>query len=1404
MPKFCVKRPYTVVVAVVMVLVLGVISFMNMTTDLLPTIELPYVVVVTTYPGASPERVETSVTAVLEAGLGTVNGVADVSSISSENVSMIVLEFESGSNMDSAMVKLSTAVDQVKGYLPDTVGTPMLLELSPDMLPVMMASVDVEGMDIYELSQFTEDTVVPYFERQAGVASVDSIGLVEQTVEVRLDEAKIEAINTQVLAGVDEKLAEAKKELDDAVREVAEGKDELQNGRDELQKGKDELQKGKDELSDKQKELSEQLAQGNTELDSASARLNAMLAEKDSLTAEQQILKAAQSKTTLETVLLKMGQGAYEMALRQIESQKPALYAAGLTEAFGAVGIPAEFISQETIQQYVQAKVSGPAAEAERIEQEFDQKAQSLPVPVHLSDIFAQVQQQVDAGLDGAIAELGPYPDSVEQASVWVSQFSAEQLAGAAGGALPPEMAGKSGQDLVAMYQQLKGMWDVYGSDDAVNARAAEIESRLKVLALSEAQLQQALDTVKENQAKLEAGMIEAAAGFGSGSAQLAAAESGIKTGEEQLKNAEEQLKNAEEQLKEAQEQFEEAREEALKNADMTRLLTKEMLSNIILAQNFAMPAGYLYQDDDQYLLRVGDAFGSIEELENALLLNMDLGDVGDIRLSDVATVTLIDNAGESYAKVNGNQAVVLSISKGSTAGTSDVSKALNAAIEELEAQHEGLRIAPLMDQGQYIKLIVDSVISNLGWGALLAILVLALFLKSIRPTAVVAFSIPISLMFAVVLMYFSGVTLNIISLSGLALGVGMLVDNSIVVIENIYRLRGEGLSAAKAAVRGANQVAGAIAASTLTTVCVFLPIVFTEGLTRQLFTDMGLTIGYSLCASLIVALTLVPCMGATLLKKEEKEKRHPWFDALVAGYEKALRFCLRYKAVPLVGAVALLALAIWQTTRMGLEFLPEMGGNQMSVTVTAPEEASQEEAYALADTVMERVLEVPGVELAGAVSSSGGMSMMMGGGSSDSQSFSYYILLSEEASRNNQLAADAILEKTADLNAEISVATSNMDMSALGGSGMQLTIQGRDLDTLLDISEEMMALLGQVEGFGEITNGQEEGDEQIRIRVHKDEAMRHGLTVAQIFSELSGALTTETTSTTLTVGSEEYDVVVVDETHLVNRDNLMAYEFETTVTNDDGEQETEIHTLGEFAALEEDHGVASISRDNQTRTMTVTAETLEGYNTSLLAREVEALLAGYQPPAGYTVEVSGESVTIAEAMRDLVLMILLAVVFIYLIMVAQFQSLLSPFIVMFTMPLAFTGGLLGLLLTGQTLSVISMLGFLVLAGVVVNNGIVFVDYANQLRLEGMEKREALVQTGKARIRPILMTALTTILAMCTMVFSQEASAAMARPMAIVTIGGLAYATLLTLLVVPVLYDILFRRKLEKLDLGEE
>lgn len=1315
MSKYCVKKPYTVVVAVVMVIVLGVISFMNMVTDLLPAMELPYVVVVTTMPGASPEQVESQITAPLEAGLGTVNGVANVTSTSSENVSTVVLEFDGGTNMDSAMVNLSTAVDQVRGALPDTAGNPMLLQISPDMLPVMIAAVDMEGMDVYQLTDFASETVIPAFERQAGVASVSGTGLVEKSVEIRLNEEKIEAINTKVLASVDEELADAKAELDDAQKKVEDGRAELESG--------------KNALENQQGDTAAELADASAQLDSAIAQAQALASQQTALEASKAALEGEQKALEGYSMLNAAFAGLESTLLEQMGGlfgSYEELYAAwsAAPDMFPGLDLPASLPAS------VQEAAEMPAADFEKMK--------------------TLLSQGPMAGQMAALTQ-----DSLKS-----------MLA----------MVGSNAEDPSARLDQIE-------------AALADLNTELIAAKAMAEQAKAGVEKAQEAYKKLEEGKILAAAGFGSASAQLAAAESALKEGEAQLEDA--------------QEQFEDARKAALEQADMSQLLTKEMVANLVMAQNFAMPAGYLYQGEDQYLLKVGDAFSSVEEVENALLLHMDAGDMGDVRLSDVADVTVIDNSGESYARMNGNPAVAVSIQKASTASTSEVSKTVNEAIEELEAKYPGLRITPLMDQGVYIQMTVDSVLSNLGWGAVLAVLVLALFLKDLRPTLVVAFSIPISLMFAVVLMYFSGVTLNMISLSGLALGVGMLVDNSIVVVENIYRLRSQGVPAAKAAVRGAKQVSGAIAASTLTTVCVFLPIVFTDGLTRQLFVDMGLTIAYSLLASLIVALTLVPTLSATMLR-QSREKRHPWFDKALEGYERALDFCLRFKAVPLTLATALLALCIWHTTQMGMEFIPSMSANQISATLTLPEDTKRADAYALTDEAMALMQQVEGVETVGAMDGGTGMSMMGMGGAAASdtvESMSFYLVLDENA--DSEKAADDLAALSGQLpGCEVSVTTSSMDMSVLGGSGVELIVRGPDVDELNRITHDLMDILRGVEGLEEPTNGQEEGTPQLRLVVDKDAAMRCGLTVAQIYSELASALTTETTSTTLTVGAEDYEVVVADERGRLDRDTLMNYEFEVAGTGPDAEPET--HTLSEFASLKDDLSLAAVNRENQQRYMTVSAAVKEGYNATLISREIQPTLDSYDLPDGYTIEVGGETQSVADAMQDLVLMILLAVVFIYMIMVAQFQSLLGPFIVMLTMPLAFTGGLGALWIAGLPLSVISMLGFLILAGVVVNNGIVFVDYANQLRLEGMEKRAALIETGKTRMRPILMTALTTILAMSTMAFSTGMGAELSKPMALVTMGGLGYATLLTLFIVPVFYDLLFRKPMKKIDVDDE
>ena len=1375
MSKYSVKKPYTVLVAVVLVLVLGFVSFTKMTTDLLPSINLPYLMVVTTYPGASPEKVESSVTAPLESALGTVTGVENVTSTSAENYSMVMLEFDEDTNMDSAMVKVSSAVDQVAGQLPDLAGTPSIMEITPDMMATMYVSASYDGKDIYDLSSFAEEELLPYLERQSGVASVSTVGMVERQVEVRLNQTKIDQVNDKMLVKVSSKLADAKQELDDAYQKLVDSQQDLTDGKNDLLDGQQELDDGKNELTDSAKKTYQTLVDSGYQLSALVEQLN----ERQSLQTEQQLLKAGQQANTLKQAI-----SGIAMAQRT-----PAAIQAT------AAQLVAQGMDAETAGKLAAAFCTGQLHEGDT---GYEQAAAAYGAA-----LAADPSINLQMSFDEALAVV-----SAMSAEDCAGNSVFQQLNGAMGGTLA------TGADLANLYRTAAAASNAYGGDDAaMTARAQEIEQRLAVLNLTFQQVEAATgmsaEQIPELYKQIEAGKLQAAAGFGSGDAQLSYAQSQLDSAKDQLDSAQDQIDDGFDQLNDAYDNYEKSRKEALENANLDSLLNMSTLSGMITAQNFDMPAGYIKAgdgSDNQWLLRVGEDFKSVDELEGILLCSID--GIGDVRLGDVATLTVIDNAGDAYAKVNGNDAVVLSIFKGSTAGTSEVSKTCNKAIAQLEEKYPGLHITPLMDQGDYIKLIVNSVLSNLIWGALLAVVVLAFFLKDVKPTIVVAFSIPFSVMAAIVLMYFSGVTLNMISLSGLALGVGMLVDNSVVVIENIYRLRGRGVPAARAAVQGAKQVTSAVTASTITTICVFLPMVFTSGLTRELLTDMALTIAYSLLASLIVALTVVPCMSVTVLKKSE-QKKHPWFDKMLDGYEKILRQCLKHKVVPLVLAVALLGAAAWSTTRMGMVMMPDVSGNQISVTVTMDEGVDKDTAYAKADEVMDRILAVDGVDTVGAMSASsaGGMLGSMGAAVSDDYTdYSYYIMLSDEESSRIDEISQAITDNTRDMGCEVEVSTSGaMDMSSMMSSGMEVDLYGKDLDDLLSASEDVMALLGQVEGFEEISNGQEDGDALIHLVIDRDAAMRQGLTVAQIYQELSAALTTETTSTSVSINGTDMDVVLVDEDDPLTLANLMDYDFKVSKTDeDDGSTYTEHHKLSEFATRQDGTSVASISRENQTRKMSVTATTAEGYNTTLLSRQVETLLADYQAPDGVTVSIGGESTNVADMMTQMVQMIALALLFVYLVMVAQFQNLIGPFIVIFTIPLAFTGGLLALSLTGTALSMVSMMGFLVLSGVVVNNGIVFVDYANQLRQGGLDKTTALVATGRTRMRPILMTALTTILAMCTMLFSNDAGSALGKDMALVIIGGLTYATLMTLFIVPVMYDVIFRRAPKVVDTGSD
>ena len=968
---------------------------------------------------------------------------------------------------------------------------------------------------------------------------------------------------------------------------------------------------------------------------------------------------------------------------------------------------------------------------------------------------------------------------------------------------------------------------------EALNAQIEKGERMLTSLRTQLAELQTVLRQLEEN--PVDRGLADTAVQL-----LLSGTEAQMGLGQLRVEMGRTQLQAGETQLAAARQEYESAREEALKSANLDQLLNITTLSQMLIAQNFSMPAGYIQSGSERYLLKVGDAFGSVDELRDMLLCSVD--GIGDVRVGDIATVELTDNADDSYAKVGENRAVLLAIYKSSTASTSSVSKASAAAMEELQEEYSGLHLTAIMDQGDYIQIIVDSVMSNLIWGAVLAILVLAIFLKDVRPTAVVAISMPLSVLFAIVLMYFSGITLNILSLSGLALGIGMLVDNSVVVIENIYRLRAKGATVIQAAVSGARQVLGAITASTLTTVCVFLPIVFVEGITKQLFTDLALTMTYSLLASLIVALTLVPAMASGMLRKEKPQKPG-LLDRVYPAYRKAVSWSLRHRAVVLLLSLVLLLVSAGATLARGFAFMPNIDMNTVNLTVSMPEGCTREQAVSLADEVLRRAAQVENVETVGAMMSSSGSSggmdmtsmMSSGGGAYD---VTAYITLTEGAS--GAKTGQQIEAACTGMDCTVT-ASGAMDsyMTYLTGSGVALNVYGSDMEQMQSAAKTLAAKLATVPGTENVSDGLEQAATALHLSVDRNAAMEKGLTVAQVYMAVASALTDTDSSLSLTLDGLDVSVSIQSpEESRMTREKLMDLEIDPSamsamssmmsaasgsgsmsgmsgMSSGSGSmsgmssmssgstsavQAAEPVRLGDIAKLEETVSLNTIHRDQQRRYITVSADVADGYNVTKVTTAAQAAIAEVDLPQGITASFQGENEAIMDAIEQLLLMLLLGIVLVYLVMVAQFQSLRSPLIVMFTIPLAFTGGFLALLLAGIEVSVVSLVGFVMLVGVIVNNGIVLVDYINQLRLEGMGRREAIIEAGVTRLRPILMTSLTTILGLVVMAFGKDVGTALMQPVALVCIGGLLYATLMTLLVVPCMYDILSRRDLRKVN----
>lgn len=1405
--KFSVKKPYTVLVAVILVIVLGVVSFMKMSTDLLPNISLPYVIIMTPYPGASPETVEMAVTKPVEASMATVSNIEGISSVSSENYSTVILEFAQSTDMNAVSLEIRENLDQIKSYWDDSVGSPIIMKLNPDMLPIMIAAVGNTEMTDAQVSDMTQNLVIPELESIEGVASASATGLFEESVNVIIRQEKIDAINEQVFAHIDDEMKDAEQELADGKQEIYDGQAELDEARTEPEESKQELADSEQELNDNVKEMEEnkqklqdgkneiadnkaKLEEGKSELANKKSETTAQLAAAETkiLTAKAD-LEATKMHLTLEIATAKATIEAAQKGIDQInegiEKYNEAKEAIAGIETLVTMldGLPQDIP--------VGSLVGNGLSEAdlEMISQLLQKDVSTITVGTLKNDLNA-----AKASMNAVLEAMGGEEGVAALESQKAELEATVQMQTAASSAMQSQLK-KIEENIATLDKALEQLY-------AGNLTAAiEFANAQTTISVGEMQLNAAETQLEASEKQLEAGEEQLEAGR----EQLDSAWEQIKDGEEQLNDSAEQLKDALQQILDGEEELEEAREDAYAQADMNDILTVDTVKSLLAAQNFSMPAGYVTEEGIDYLVRVGDKPEDIEELKKMPLLNPEMDDVDVITLGDVADVFMTDNSEEIYANVNGAPGIMITIQKQTGYSTGDVSDRILDKFEELKEENEHLILITLMDQGIYIDLVMDSIINNVLFGAILAVLILILFLKDWRPTAVVACSIPISIITAIVCMYFSGVTLNVISLSGLALGVGMLVDNSIVVIENIFRLRSEGYSAKEAAISGAGEVAGAIMASTLTTVCVFLPIVFTEGITRQLFVDMGLTIAYSLFASLLIALTVVPAMAAGMLSKAKPQKESRVFGGLMKVYGRVLEWSLRFKPVVLVLVLALLIVSAAASFSKGIAFMPEMDSTQITMTLTMPKDTPLSQTAEVTDELIDRLLQMDEVVDVGAMASTSSLGMLSGGGNSATNETSVYVSLSEDKEKDNVEIAREIETNIADIletnQAEIAIETSTMDMSALGGSGITVQVKGRELDTLQEIAKDIAAIIEGVEGTTEVSDGLEESTGELRILIDRDKAIEHGLTVAQVFQQIQTKLADAASATTLETEIEEYSVYVKHANDIELTRELVK-NLEIDRTKQDGKKEKV--KLSDIASFESTQAPKSVNRIEQTRYIGVTAAIADGYNVGFVSDDVEEALKSYDMPNGYSYTMSGENETITEAMEQVYLMLVLALIFMYLIMVAQFQSLLSPFIIMFTIPLAFTGGFLGLYISGSEVSVIALIGFVMLSGIIVNNGIVLVDYINQLRASGMNKREAIITAGRTRIRPVMMTALTTILALSTMAFSDDMGADMSKPMSVVTIGGLIYGTLLTLIVIPCIYDIFMRDKKKAEDTADE
>ena len=819
----------------------------------------------------------------------------------------------------------------------------------------------------------------------------------------------------------------------------------------------------------------------------------------------------------------------------------------------------------------------------------------------------------------------------------------------------------------------------------------------------------------------------------------------------------------------------------------------------IVAAGNLNTTAGHIQQRKDEFLLRTMAQYKSIEEINNLPIKLTNTGKT--IYLKDVASVQDGFKERRNRFRTNKIPTAMIIVAKESGANTLTVTDRVKKEVNLMEEEFkDDLEFYMVMDMGLPISKITSGAVSNLIVGGILAIAIMFLFLRNWRPTLAISLAIPISVVATFIPIYLANFTLNIMTLGGLALGVGMLVDNSIVVIENIYRHLEMGKTKFQAAKVGASEVAMAITASTLTTIAVFFPMIFAEGMTGILVRGLALTVAFSLAASLFVSLTIVPVIASILFRRAKDrpqvDRSEAFFEGIKNRYKKVLIWGLAHKVKTLiiVGMLFLLTLLIPIVGIIGTEFMPERDIPFMLLNVKMPIGTPLDETDAVIKQVEDVFLDTEGV-----------MNVMaMVGPMSDAQAMSdptnpqevnesqIFVRLHEQSDRDltYKEIQEQVRKKLPKVeNAEFNFMSSEEMMGGGQAKPIEVSIYGKDLDKLKEISLLIEKRMNKVKHVSDVVNSVKEGKPEYHIVIDKDKAFKYGLTAAQIASTIK-TFSLGTLCGIFRKSGEEIDITVrLEEEKRNSFEDIMHFSIISPMGFS--------VPLNQIAHLELAEGPRKITHEKQSRKVLLSAGVTGTNDMGGTVKNIQNAIADIEEnlPPGYYLDFGGAYEDMQEAFVTLGLALLLAIILVYSVMASQFESLRQPFIVMFTMPLAVIGVMLILGVTGTTLSVVSFVGGIILAGIVVNNGIVLIDHINQLRMSGMVKYEAILQGGMDRLRPVLITAITTIGGMLPMAISSGEGSEMKSPMALTVIGGLISATFLTLIVIPIIYSVVAKKK---------